>query len=350
MSDGGERLTQLLGIEHPLVLGPMAGLSTPELAEAVSRVGGLGSLGAGMMAPEPIRKAIQATKRLTRQPFAVNLFITPRPEVDPLALEAMNQRLDAYRQELGIPRASIEHFAPDFEEQFQVVMEEGVPVFSFTFGLLPADKVRALQRRGTVVIGTATCVREAQALEEVGVDAVVAQGLEAGGHRGTFLVPFEEAQVGLFALVPQMAASVRIPVIASGGIMTGRGVMAAMLLGAAGAQLGSAFLRCPESSASAAYRAALARAEDTSTTLTSAFSGRPARGIRNRFMAEIGSEGIPPYPLQNALTRDIRDAAAKQGKADFLSLWAGQAAGMAMGRPASEVATAIIEELNALRR
>jgi nitronate monooxygenase len=350
MRDGDDRLTRLLGIQYPLVLGPMAGLSTPELAAAVSRVGGLGSLGAGMMAPENIRKAIQATKQLTSQPFAVNLFITPRPEVDSPVLEAMNQRLDVYRRELGIPRANVERFAPDFEEQFQAVMEEGVAVFSFTFGLLPEDKVRALKQRGTVVIGTATCVREARALEALGVDAVVAQGFEAGGHRGTFLVPFEEAQVGLFALVPQMAASVRVPVIASGGIMNGRGIMAAMLLGAAGAQLGSAFLGCPESSASPAYRVALKRAEDTSTTLTWAFSGRPARGIRNRFMAEVGSTGIPPYPLQNALTRDIRDAAAKQGQADFLSLWAGQAVGMATGKPAAEVATDIIEELNTLRR
>ena len=345
-----ERLTRLLGVQHPLVLGPMAGLSTPELTAAVSNVGGLGSFGAGMMAPENIRKAIQATKQLTRQPFAFNLFITPRPEVDRPALEAMNQRLDVYRQELGIPHPHVERFAPDFEEQFQAVLEEGVPVFSFTFGLLPEDKVRALKKRGTVVIGMGTCVREARALEEVGVDAVVAQGFEAGGHRATFLVPFEEAQVGLFALVPQMAASVRIPVIASGGIMNGRGMLAAMLLGAAGAQLGSAFLGCPESSVSPAYRAALALAEDTSTTLTRAFSGRPARGIRNRFMAEVGSEGIPPYPLQNALTRDIRDAAAKQGKADFLSLWAGQAVGMGTGKPAAEVATAIIEEFNVLRR
>ena len=350
MRDEGERLTRLLEVEHPLVLGPMAGLSTPELAAAVSGVGGLGSLGAGMMEPAEIKKAIVATRRLTSRPFALNLFITPRPEADPRHVEAMNQRLDGYRRELGISRATLERFAPDFEEQFQAVLEEGVPVFSFTFGLLPADKLRALKQRGTVVIGTATCVREAQALAESGVDAVVAQGFEAGGHRGTFLVPFEEAQVGLFALVPQMVASVRVPVIASGGIMTGRGIMAAMLLGAAGAQLGSAFVGCPESAASAAYRAALARAEDTSTTLTSAFSGRPARGIKNRFMAEVGSQGVPPYPLQNALTRDIRAAAAKQGRADFLSLWAGQAAGMATGRPAAEVATTLIEELETLRR
>jgi nitronate monooxygenase len=338
----------MLGISAPLIQGPMAGVSTPAMAAAVSNAGGLGSLGAGMMSPDQIRAAIRDTRARTDKPFGLNLFITPRPPVDRAELDAMDRRLDAYRAELGIPlsgeRGAITRFAPDFDEQFAAVLDEGVPAFSFTFGMLPPDKLAALKERGIPVLGTATCALEAIALERAGVDAVVAQGAEAGAHRGTFLVPSQDALIGTMALVPQIADAVRIAVIAAGGIMDARGIRAAFALGAAGVQLGSVFLATPESAATPAYKQAVLALSADDTEVTTSFSGRAARGIRNRFLREVGAvpEAIPPYPLQNALTRDIREAAGKQGKAEYLSLWAGQSAYLAKARPAGEIAAELL--------
>jgi nitronate monooxygenase len=347
-------LARLLGIAAPLIQAPMAGVSTPAMAAAVSNAGGLGSLGAGMMSPGQIRDAIRDTRARTDKPFSLNLFITPRPTVDHAQLTAMDLRLDAYRAELGIPpsdaRGPIPRFAPDFDEQFAVVLEEGVSAFSFTFGLLPPDKLAALKARGIPVLGTATCALEAIELKRAGVDAVVAQGAEAGAHRGTFLVPFQNALIGTMALVPQIVDAVQIPVIAAGGIMDARGIRAAFALGAAGVQLGSVFLLSPESAAAPAHKQAVLALSADDTEVTASFSGRPARGIRNRFLREIGAakEAIPPYPLQNALTRDIREAAARQGKAEYLSLWAGQSAYLAKPRPAFDIAAELLSAVAAV--
>jgi nitronate monooxygenase len=227
------------------------------------------------------------------------------------------------------------------------VLAARVPVVTFTFGALERNRIEALHAQGAKVIGTATCVREARLLAAVGCDAVVASGIEAGGHRATFAVPFEQAQVGLFALLPQVAMAVDVPVIAAGAVMTARQAAAAMWLGASGVQLGSALLRTPESGAGAAYREALATVEDIGTRQTRAFSGRPARGVINRIMNEIEAGGdIPPYPLQNKLTSEIRSAAGEQGKADYLSLWAGQAAALARELPAEQVVREMALELN----
>jgi nitronate monooxygenase len=341
------RLTGLLGIEQPIVGGPMAGVNTPELAAAVSNAGGLGSIGCGMMEPEAIEAAIAGIRALTDRPFAVNLFITPQPAVDEAQILRMQARLAPYRSELGLPRGKLpSRFAPDFGEQFEAVLAARVPVFSFTFGALEAPRVQALHAQGAKVIGTATCVREARQLAELGCDAVVASGIEAGGHRATFAVAAEAAQVGLFALLPQVAAAVDVPVIAAGAVMTAGQIAAALLLGAAGVQLGSGLLRTPECAASGAYKAALQGLEDTGTRLTRAFSGRWARGAANRFMNEIDAAGdIPAYPIQNRLTQDIRAAANAQGKADFISLWAGQAAGLATTEPAGDVVRRLQREL-----
>ncbi len=344
------RLTSLLGTEHAIVGGPMAGVNTPELAAAVSNAGGLGSIGCGMMTPAQIEAAIARIRALTGGPFAVNLFVTPQPAPDARQIESMQARLATYRAELGLPPLPTPtSFAPDFAQQFDAVLAARVPVFSFTFGALDRGRIAALHAQGAKVIGTATCVREAKLLAELGCDAVVASGLEAGGHRATFALPSEQAQVGLFALLPQAAAAVDAPLIAAGGVMSAQQAAAALLLGASGVQLGSALLRSPECGASDAYKAALAGVEDTGTRLTRAFSGRPARGVVNRFMREIDAAGdIPEYPIQNRLTQDIRAAANAQGKAEYVSLWAGQAAGLARAEPAATIVRRIAEELATL--
>jgi nitronate monooxygenase len=328
----------------------MAGVNTPELVAAVSNAGGLGSIGCGMMEPAQIESSIQRIRELTDKPFAVNLFITPQPAADEAQILRMQARLARYRAELGLPRGKLPAtFAPDFAEQFDAVLAARVPVLSFTFGTLDAQRLAALHAQGAKVIGTASCVREARQLADLGCDAVVASGVEAGGHRPTFAVPADAAQVGLFALLPQVASAVDVPVVAAGGVMTAEQIAAALLLGAGGVQLGSALLRSPECGASVAYKAALAGIEDTSTRLTRAFSGRWARGVANRFMQEIDAAGdIPEYPIQNRLTQDLRAAANAQGKSDYVSLWAGQAAGLATTEPAGEVVRRLQRELEAL--
>jgi nitronate monooxygenase len=229
------------------------------------------------------------------------------------------------------------------------VLDEVVPVFSFTFGALPAADVAALANRGTCVIGTATTVREARLLQAAGVHAVVAQGAEAGGHRGTFDVDPERALAGALALVPLVADAVSLPVVAAGGIMDGRGIAAALALGAAGVQMGTAFLACPESGAHRTYREAiLSRAgEGDATVLTRAFTGRLARGLANRFTDALAAGPVLPYPVQNALTAELRQAAARAGRADLLGLWAGQAHGLARARPAGDLVRDLVAETRA---
>jgi nitronate monooxygenase len=350
------RLTALLGVAHPIIGGPMAGVTTPALAAAVSNAGGLGALGVGMMEPAAIETAIADTRTLVAadggvRPFAVNLFITPQPAANSEQVTRMIGRLARYRGELGLPRAKIPSvFAPDFSAQFDAVLAARVPVVSFTFGALDAPRIDALHAQGATVIGTATCVREARQLAQLGCDAIVASGIEAGGHRATFAVPFEASQVGLFALLPQVADAVDVPVIAAGGVMTAQQIAAALLLGASGVQLGSALLRTPESGASAAYKEALVDVEDIGTRQTRAFSGRPARGVINRLMMELATveADIPPYPIQNKLTQELRAAANAQGRAEFMSLWAGQAVGLARAEPAGTIVRQLAADLESL--
>ncbi len=347
------QLTRRLGIQHPVIQAPMAGgTTTPELVAAVSEAGGLGSLGAAYMSPESIREAIGKIRSLSDRPFAVNLFVPPDYDVDLRSMERSASLLEPYRRELGIEQPPLPEdpqtvrFREDFDEQLTVVLEEPVPVFSFTFGALPTATVECLKANGSTVIGTATTVEEGEHLEAAGVDAVVGQGAEAGAHRGTFLGSFEASMVGTMALVPQLVDALGIPVIASGGIMDGRGLAAALCLGAQAAQMGTAFLLCEESGAPATHKAAILAATDDATAITRAFSGRPARGIKNRFLLELAGheEELPPFPVQNALTRDIRGAAGKQSRPEFMSLWAGQAAGLAR-RTRSQKAADLVREV-----
>jgi len=237
-----------------------------------------------------------------------------------------------------------------FEDQMAAALETGASVFSFTFGIPPQSAIETAKSRGMMVMGTATNAREAVELERCGADAVVAQSAEAGGHRGTFAGDFETGMIGAIALIPLLVDSVRVPVVASGGIMDGRGIAAALVLGASAVQLGTAFLTADEAGIPDAYKDAILNARETDTRITRAFSGRPARGIRNRFLKafenEKNRETVLPFPLQNALTRPMRAAAAKQGRSEFLSLWAGQGLGLARRLPASEIMRALARELN----
>ena len=347
-------LTGRLGVRHPLVLAPMAGgPSTPALCAAVSEAGGLGSYGAAYLAPEKLRDEIRAIRAATSRPFAINLFADDGVAADEATLTAAREALARFRAELGLPpagpRAALPDVAiPPLAPLAEVLLEERVPVFSFTFGIPPREMLDACRKAGIATMGTATTVAEAQALEQAGVDFVCAQGAEAGGHRGTFDRDAEPPLIGTLALVPQVVDAVRLPVIAAGGIMDGRGFAAALALGAGAVSLGTAFLRCPEAGTSAPYRAALRQARDDATVITRAFSGRAARGLSNRFTREMSSAPIAPYPIQNALTREIRATAAKLGDPGFLSLWAGQAAPLAREMPARELVAKIVHEAEAV--
>ena len=338
-------LSRRLGLQHPLVLAPMAGgPSTPALVAAVSEAGGLGSYGAAYLPRGRVRDVIHEIRALTAKPFAVNLFADDGAEADPAVLQEAQAAVAKFREELGLaPSAPPEPPIP-LAEAVPVLIEEGVPVFSFTFGIPPGGILDACRAAGIVTLGTATSVAEALLLEEAGVDVICAQGAEAGGHRGTFDRNAEPPLVGTMALVPQIVNAVRVPVVAAGGIMDGRGVAAALALGAQAASLGTAFLMTPEAGTSAPYRAALRQARDDATVITRAFSGRAARALANRFTREMSGAALAPWPIQNALTRELRAAASRAGNLELLSLWAGQGAHLARELPAAELVAQIMRE------
>lgn len=346
-------LSERLGIRLPILQAPMAGgATTPELVAAVSEAGGLGALGAGYMTPEAITEAIGKVRALTDKPFQVNLFTPdagPMEEVTPADAETANAALGDFRDELGLEAPAIpERFAPDFQAQVEALVAAQVPVVSFTFGIPDEAVLRALRDAGILVMGTATTLSEAVMWQHTGrVDAVVAQGSEAGGHRGTFSVPYDDALVGLMPLLQEMTSTLEIPFVASGGLMTGGAVAAVLRSGAGAAQLGTAFLTTDECGVPEAYKLALKSARDDGTEVTRAFSGKPARGLRNRFILEMDGQPIAAYPVQNALTKDIRAEAARQGRPEFLSLWAGQGASLCRRLPAGELMAALETELQA---
>ena len=344
---------ELLGIELPIIQAPLAGGGdTPDLVAAVSNGGGLGFIGAAYLTPEQIIATATAVRARTSRPFGINLFAPLPPSEFRGSPETMLARLAPYFIELGLPAPSLPKSAASmFDRQLVAALESGASVFSFTFGELPASDLEAIKARNMFVVGTATTVAEALALEKSGVDAIVAQGSEAGGHRGTFRGDFSSGMVGGISLVPQIVDAVRIPVIASGGIMDGRGIVAALALGASAVQMGTAFLTCHEAGIPDAYKEAILTAHEDQTRVTRAFSGRPARGIVNRFMTEIefneGGDAILPFPLQNSLTRPLRTEAAKQGRTEFLSLWSGQGVRLARRQSASEFVARLAKEIDA---
>lgn len=332
-------LRALLGIEHPIVLGPFGGLSSVPLAAAVSEAGGLGSFGLYGYDGDRIRATVAALRAATARPFGLNIWLPTGDEVEPNPQHTVfAQALQPFYDAVGLEvPARPDRYLPALDEQLDAVWEAAPAVLSVVFGVPSAELIGEAHARGIRVVGTATTVTEAVALAEAGADAVVATGAEAGGHRVSFRRPAEESLVGTFALVPQVADAVDVPVIAAGGIADRRGVAAAFALGAAAVQVGTAFLATAESAATAAHRAAIAGTGADETVLTRAMSGRLARGARNRVVRAIEAGGvIAPFPMQNWLTGRFRAAASAQGLGELQSLWMGQAASLARYDTAAE--------------
>lgn len=341
-----EHLCDVLGIRLPIVLGPFGGLSSLDLTAAVSDAGGLGSYGLYGYSADRISDTIAALRAATQRPFAVNLWLPVGDEVVPgeVDLGPATARLAPLFAELDVetPAPPIE-FLPDPDAQLTAVLDAAPAVLSVVYGVPTPRLVAAAQSRGIRLLGTATTVAEAVALEAAGVDVVVASGAEAGGHRVSFLREPESSLVGTFALVPQVVDAVAVPVIAAGGIADRRGVAAAFALGAAGVQVGTAFLATRQSAATEGHRAAIGASADDTTVLTRAMSGRLARGIPNRAMEILEDAPVLPFPAQNWLTGLFRAAAAQRGAGDLVSQWAGQAAALAV----HDDAAAVFAELRA---
>ncbi len=327
------RLLDLIGIELPIIQAPLAGANGPAMAIAASEAGGLGSLPYGMLDAAKARAEIGVVRRHTTKPLNVNFFCHVPPEPDPGRDAAWKERLAAYYTELGIDAsasAPAVHRAPFDEATCEVVEEHKPEVVSFHYGLPEQALLGRVKASGCLVLSSATTVEEARWLEDHGCDAIVAQGYKAGGHRGMFLTDDIATQPGTFALVPQVVDAVKVPVIAAGGIADGRGIAAAFALGAAGAQIGTAYLFTPESLITDLQRAALRAARDDQTALTNVFSGRPARGLMNRVMREVGpmSDRAPAFPTAGRALAPLKAKAEAAGSRDFSLLWSGQAASL----------------------
>jgi nitronate monooxygenase len=340
-------LQELFGVELPIIQAPMAGYQGSELAIAVSNAGGLGSLPTAMLSLETLQTELRTIRASTDKPFNVNFLCHPTPEVDAERETMWRKLLQPYFNELQVsladaptvpPRAPFSAAAADVLEPFRPA------VVSFHFGLPSADLLRRVKNWRSKVLASATTVEEALWLEEHGADAIIAQGIEAGGHRGIFLSQDLSTQLGTFTLLPQIARAVRVPVIAAGGIADARGVAAAMALGAAGVQPGTAYLLCPEATTSAVHRTALKSNRASHTALTNLFSGRPARGITNRLMAELGpiNAAAPAFPLASGALAPLRKKAESLGRGDFSPMWCGQNASGCREIPAAALTRALM--------
>jgi nitronate monooxygenase len=336
------RLIELLKIEHPIVLAPMAGVMDANLAIAVAQAGGLGSLPCAMISVDKIREQMGIIRQRVSAPINLNFFCHTPVKADPAQEANWRKRLGSYYAEHGIdPAAPVTaaNRAP-FDEASCALIEELRPeVVSFHFGLPEASLLARVKATGAVVMASATIVREAIWLEQHGADVIIAQGADAGGHRGMFLTSDIATQPGTMSLVPQVVDAVSVPVIAAGGIADGRGIAAAFALGASGVQIGTAYLRSPEATTSKLGRAALAAASDESTVITNVMTGRPARGVVNRVMGEVGpvSKDAPTFPHAATALGPLKTAAEKRGKTDFSNLWAGQAVPLGTERAAGDL-------------
>src|SRR5450432_3214785 len=347
------RLTAILGIDCPVIQGPLGGLSSQQLTAAVSNFGGLGSFAAHSLTPGAIKDVIAEIRSRTSKPFAMNLWVSMEDEGARTSDEGAFNRslapLAAHIAALGAPRPEYKPYSRmRFEDQVRVLLDERVPVFSFIYGIPPREILEECRAKRIVTIGTATTPDEAAVLQDAGVNAIVASGFEAGGHRGSFLRAAEDSLTGTFSLVPQIADTVNVPVIAAGGIGDARGVVAALALGANGIQPGTAFLACEESGASRPHREALLGKQAGHTALTRGFTGRLARGIHNRLMEELSRKGteILPYPLQRGVVRNLSIAAEASGRADLQPLWAGQSANLSTCTDVLAFLTSLVEEVS----
>lgn len=329
-----------LDMNYPIIQAPMAGSTTPEFVASCLEAGVLGSLGAGYMTAEETRAAIREIRNLSGKPFNVNLFVPEKPERDDSVIGEAHRALAPYREELGLPGELPALSDSEFSRQVDVAIDEGVEVVSFTFGLPDEDTVRKLKDAGALLIGTATTSEEAVEAERSGMDAVVLQGKEAGGHRGAFIG--EDRFLTLRDLLG--GTRLTVPVIAAGGIHDAETVRAALDAGASAVQIGTALLVAEESGANALHKEAILNSEAGGTVITNAFSGKNARGLNNRFIEEMTDATIAPYPVQNDLTKAIRSAAGKQGKAGLLSLWSGESGWKARRGKVSEIVRRLIGE------
>ena len=343
------RVLDLFGIDLPIVQAPMANSSTPEMALAVCQAGGLGSIPCAALTPDQARDAVALVRAGCKGPVNLNFFCHIPPAPDPARMMGWRAILAPYYVDEGIdpgPPPPTGGRAP-FDEAFCAVVEETRPeVVSFHFGLPGGALLKRVKATGAKVISSATTVAEAVWLEKGGVDAVIATGFEAGGHRGSFLTLDMASQPGTFALVPQVASAVKVPVIAAGGIADGRGVAAAFALGAGAVQIGTAYLFCPEATVSAVQRALLDQANDENTYATNLFTGRPARGVSNRLMREIGplSDDAPAFPTAGGALAPLKAKAEADGRGDFTNQWAGQAARLSPPLPAGELTRVLAED------
>ena len=342
-------LCDVLGIEWPIFQATMAGAYTIELAAAVSEAGALGGFGHAYTEPDVMRTDAQAVRARTQRPFAINLFAAPTPDEPPVEqqrgpIEAIRSHLEHLG--LPVPDRVPPPYAPDRSRQIDAIFDIKPAVFTVHLGDLLPDMVKRLRQLNVRVAGSATSMKEARHLEALGMDFIIAQGAEAGGHRGTFLHVPEQAMTGTLALVRQVVQAVRIPVVAAGGIMDGAGIAAVLALGAQAAQIGTAFLLCPESAASETHRKAIAGMDGDETAITRAFSGKPSRGVRNLFIDATERSGFPllPFPAQQKLTAPLRAAAAREGSPDHIAGWSGQAGSLARRLPAKDLVRMLVEE------
>lgn len=340
--------------KYPIIQGPMAGgACTPALVAAVSEAGALGSVAGSLLSPDGIAAQVQQVRALTNRPFLINLFIQQTPHPSQSTVTEAIKLLGPFIEELGLQELPLpQQWCQPFTQQLEALIVARPAVASFTFGILTRHQIERLHHAGIAVIGTATTVEEALAWEVVGADAVVASGLESGGHRGTFIGPQEKADLFSRELWPAVAQAVRIPMIAAGGIMDGEDIQEALELGARAVQMGTAFLVTEESGADPHYKQRLLNASNDVTRLTRAFSGRLARGIENRFMLAMESVeySVPAYPVQNALTTPIRAAAAVHGNTELMSLWAGTGVSRSRAMKAAELVATLMRELDSAGR
>lgn len=343
--------SERLGLRLPLIQAPMAGgPSSQELVAAASHAGALGSFGCAYLQPADMKAQATWVRARTDRPFGINLFVAPQPgEIPAEAQRAAIDAITGYYVKLGLPAPApvAPPYAPDLEAQLDAALEIRPAVFTVHLGMLAPERVRAFKAAGILLGGSATGVEEARQLEAAGMDFIIAQGGEAGGHRGTWMRDPDEAMTGTLALTRMLVRAVELPVVAAGGIMDGAGIAAVLALGAQAAQLGTAFLACPESGASALHKQTVLAAREDTTAVTRRFSGKPARGFANRFMREMAAAPHLAFPAQNTLTGKLRSASAQAGDPDCVAMWAGQAAPLARALPAAELVMQLEAELQA---